>query len=153
MKVLSVYPQENYATPVDAIIDIGSDQVFKCPSRKAARGISRKVPTFLYSFNYKPTFSQGNCMNVAHTFELEFVWPGLFGIPLTPREQQFSLTMVDYWTTFAHIGNASYASTVNWPPYNSTADTNLIFDLSISTEANYRQSQCDLWDTVGYWMP
>jgi len=100
----------------------------------------------LYSFNHKPSFS-GDCLNVSHTFELEFVWPGFINIPLTSQEKSLSKKMVSYWTGFAKSIDSQIRK-FNWPQYQSDTKVNLIFDLKISQESNYRQKQCNFWDNL-----
>jgi hypothetical protein len=43
--------------------------------------------------------------------------------------------------------NPNFAgNSVTWPQYQTASDTNLILDLTLSTETGYRAKFCDFWD-------
>jgi len=142
-KILKFYSQSTHKTPIEALIDLGSDSFFKCPSRAAARAFAyNNVKSYLYSFNHIPSFSP-SCYKAAHTFELEFVWPGFLGVPLTAEEKTFSDSLVSLW---ANIGNGNQL--LRWPRYLASTDQNFILDLKTAIQSNYRKIQCDFWDTL-----
>jgi len=145
-ELLKIYDVNKYDHPVQALIDLGSDLIFKCPTRQAIRAISNtSTPSFLYSFEHKPNFSVGNCLNVAHSYEIPFVFPGIFNTTLTNEEKVLSNSMITYWTQFA---NSVSNPQLGWPNYTFTDDTNLVLDLKLDTRENYRKLQCDFWDSI-----
>jgi len=149
--LLQLYPVNKYPKPIKAMIDLGSDEVFKCPSRQAARAFSNNnIDTFLYSFEHKPSFSQGDCLGVAHSYELPFVFLGLGNTSLTPNEKILSDAIVGYWTKFAHSVILQEFQEIeappNWPSYDEEDDEDLVLDLEIGSARYYRKTECDFWD-------
>ena len=54
-----LYPLSSYSSPVQAYIDLSSDEVFKCPSKELADTFGQnpaKAPVFMYSFNNQPSY-------------------------------------------------------------------------------------------------
>jgi len=147
--MLQIYPASKYSAPVQAFIDLVSDDIFKCPTRRAARGVAATTTlTYLYSFQHIPSFSPNDCYNVAHAFELPFLFK-ILNISLNIREKRLSENMINYWTMFATtVKQQSRLVAPEWPQYHSDSDENLILDLQISKETGYRKLQCDFWDTI-----
>jgi len=148
-QLLELYNVNNYPTPAQALIDLGSDQVFKCPTRQAARAISNStISTFLYSFEHVPNYSKGNCLGVAHSFELPFIFQGIANTTLTPKETKLSNDMIFYWIKFAvSVQQIDKRSLPDWPEYDES-DHNLVFNFEIHKNKNYRKKECDFWDQI-----
>ena len=97
-----------------------------CPGRRAARSLSKFVPTHAYEFNdpNPPTVFAPPVANFPfgayHASEL----PSLFDsttlgghASLTPDQEQLAAAMVRYWTQFAGTGDPNSAATPEWPAY------------------------------------
>jgi para-nitrobenzyl esterase len=125
---LSAYPPPSTAPSV-ALGAIGTDVVFACNARIAARSLSKYVPTFQYQFNdpnapmlYFPPVSFPT--GAYHASELTY----LFNLsqtpvpppPFTAGQQSLSDAMTSYWTQFARSGDPNSIGAPNWPAYGTS---------------------------------
>jgi len=146
---LKVYPSSSYDEPVQASIAVQSDLLFICPTRRAARAISsHNVPVYMYAFRHIPGWST-DCLRVSHTYEIPFIFPtwvqGVYNF--TSQELELAEDMTNYWINFAT--NLTPNNNNNfWPPYNQLISENLILDIPLDTQFQYKQVQCDFWDSV-----
>ncbi|MGY1781083.1 carboxylesterase/lipase family protein [Geodermatophilus sp. SYSU D01036] len=73
----------------------------------------------LLDFPYDPArYDEG----AQHAGELPYLFPGLFGGPLTAEQQALSTTMVRYWTNFAATGDPNGRGVPAWNAYRTPAD-------------------------------
>jgi para-nitrobenzyl esterase len=123
---LKLYPATNlqesiWATTRDALYGWTAERLVR---KQTAIG----QPAYLYLFDHSyPAEDAGN-YHAFHGSELPFVfgttdltppqWPK---IPATPKEQNLSDAMVDYWTSFARSGKPVAANAPDWQPYGTTA--------------------------------
>jgi para-nitrobenzyl esterase len=128
--VLAEYPLSDYQQNVGrALTAIGTDSVFSCPGRRAARSLSAFVPTHAYEFNdpnvpqiFAPPASFPYGAYHASELLLLFDSPTLGHAPLTPEEEQLAASMVGYWTQFARAGEPNSPATPSWPAYTPAND-------------------------------
>ena len=129
---------------------------------------------YAYNASWKSTcdLSWPAAYGVPHTSELSFV----FGTPVYPwgppyapcaftaREQIFADQVGRWWTNFAASGNPNVrtagagaggtaAGVVEWPPYDSTTQTELLLNISGnggdgSVVSSYRSGMCKLFERV-----
>jgi hypothetical protein len=115
---------------------------------------------FLYSFN--ETNRSLNC--VPHCSERAGITLTSLPDPATPQGRLHG-TMASLWANFIHTGNPNTGASATavtatttttetpptWPQYGQT-DSNIVFALEddggVVSEYNYRQPQCDYWDTL-----
>ncbi|HEU5473621.1 MAG TPA: carboxylesterase family protein [Actinophytocola sp.] len=130
--ILQRYPLSRFATPSIALATVQTDAGFAVStcdhltSYRLATARPRPVPVYAYQFVDRtapplvdvPDFDEG----AAHTVELPFLFPNLFGPPLNPQQQQLSTTMVKYWTNFAHHANPNGPHLPQWPRFRSSDD-------------------------------
>jgi len=147
-QVLQLYPLSSYPTPVEAVVNIFSDLIFKCPSKFMADAISlHKTPTYFYSFEHLPGFAVNEkCLGISHSFELPFVWPGLlpaFGnnYVFTTAEQKLSTFMRTAWTTFAAKNNP----TPQWPGFDAASADYLVLNTPVSKGQDLLPAKCEFW--------
>src|SRR6266849_3334775 len=126
----SFYPLAGYPSPDLALSALGTDAIFACNSRKAARLLSQFVPTHAYEFNdedapqlFLPpvSFPYGS----AHASEIQYLFNLRSQVPhpdLTSAQQQLSRAMVAYWANFARTGDPNWLGTPFWPAYDRTGD-------------------------------
>jgi para-nitrobenzyl esterase len=136
--VLSEYPIAKYGNPVSAIGAAETDLRFACPQVKFDSPISRWAAIFAYEFrdatapSYMP--DSGFSLGAAHTFELQYLFPGFHGASGTQRElsvaqSRLSDLMVRNWSQFALSGdpNPTGRNPPVWPRY--SAESRLILSL------------------------
>ena len=138
----SIYPLSNYQiispipgdpspSPGIALGASGTDGIFACPSRNAARLLSQSVTTYAYEFNdedapdlFDPPASFP--LGATHGSEIQYLFDFnerfLQFNPFTPAQQQLSNTMVAYWTQFAATGDPNSAGLPVWSPYSIATD-------------------------------
>lgn len=151
-QVLEEYPPFGWGLPFSAYSKLIGDMVFVCPARQTARALSEAgAPTFLYSFDVVPSYASAMAyLGAFHAAEIPFVfhslpWPATF----SSREEDLSLEMVKYWTTFARYGDPNSEDSVSWPRYSTDGDSHLEFRLhSIEAKRYLSKDDCDFWDSV-----
>jgi len=149
--VLNLYPVSNYPIPVNALVDLFTDYVWICPAKLAAEAVtSAGVPTFLYSFEYKPSFSHGQCLEIAHSYELPFLFEQLsvyFHWNMTSQDRMLSAYMRSSWTNFAKQSSPSAGSDMPWPKY--TPDVQYeILDVPRNIGKQLRDKYCSFWNQM-----
>lgn len=125
--VLARYPLSAYPSPIIALSTLSSDAgsaLSTCRHVAAYDQLAtgpEATKTFAYQFQDRtssplidfPGLDEG----AAHAQELPFLFPGLFGAPLTAEQQQLSDTMVRYWTEFAKSGDPDRLGGPEWTRY------------------------------------
>lgn len=134
-----------YAPPVDGLanaklVELLTDQVFRCPTRGFARLVQAMgSDVWLYSFDNPPAF---------HAMELAYV----FGNPseaLVPvLNESVRATVQGYWTQFAYLGNPNQEGLAEWPQYDAVADLSMSLQESSVVEQGLAATTCDFWDTL-----
>ena len=134
------------------------DAFFWCPARRllAILETQSNQKIYAYRFNHAPSFMWFvPWFGVAHAYELYFVWmndmaPSPKAWNFTAPEVVLAKTMDDFWTSFATTGvpvSSSATPPIGWPTYG--ADRTVInLDLALSLSADYRQVQCDFWNSL-----
>ena len=153
---------------------LGTDYIFKCPNRYAAKGYSQKVDTYMYRFAHLlsyNTFLQNasvpECDDyVCHgtdlpiLFNTEYLTPGKDVPQPTSEEHVLSMQMQTAFSNFAKSGNPnlpitlptqSGKNTLTWDNYDFNQDNVFKFDTPSSNENNLRKKFCDYFDTIGYY--
>lgn len=126
-EVLARYPVSAYPSPIIALSTLASDAGTALSTCQHVRAYDllttppQPVRTYAYQFRDRtssplvavPGFDSG----AAHAQELPFLFPGLFGAPLTAAQERLSDVMVDYWTSFAKTGTPKAKGAPAWTPY------------------------------------
>jgi len=126
-----------------------TDQIWKCQTYMIAEAINQDVPTFVYEFDHIPGYTEGPCYQVAHSYEIPFIYPLInkrIDYVFTPSEATLSRQMRTYWESFA-LKNDTGAG---WPQWKD--DTTYVkFDVppplgnGITTSKDWRSKQCAFW--------
>ncbi|HEV2781791.1 MAG TPA: carboxylesterase family protein, partial [Actinophytocola sp.] len=159
-RVLQRYPLASYPSPTIALSTVQTDSgtpLSTCEhltSYRLASARPRPVPVFGYQFVDRtapplvdvPNFDEG----AEHAVELNFLFPNLFGRPLTPEQQALSAAMVRYWTNFARDGDPNGRGVPAWHRFRSPDDVlalglgpNGIRPIDIAAASN-----CAFWEAL-----
>lgn len=149
----------------DAVIDVGTDFFFTCPSRHIARGVAKAGKganqVYRYQLRHSPDvlvlsapFYGGGwptsyCLGVGHALDLVFVFHNLQPL-LFPAEKRLADRMTAYWTNFARSGNPNGPERDSpgvWPQY-PAADQTLALDLDDYAVTSLRNKKCDVIDQI-----
>jgi len=150
--IVAEYPVASYGgSYLQAASAVLTDGEFVCPARRVARAIaSSGTPTYRYDFVHAISFPIPD-LGAFHASELLFV----FGNPLPSlamlqtNELPLSKTMMGYWGSMAKNGDPNGGGRFAWPKYDMTTETDLVLDLTQSTETQLEKAQCDFWDGLG----
>jgi para-nitrobenzyl esterase len=129
--ISAAYPLSVYGgNPSLAVGAIGTDAVFSCPARRAARSLVGFTPTYQYEFA-DPAPPMRFFSNISfptgayHASEIQYLFvtsnspvPGT----LSASQQQLSNAMVTYWTQFAKTGTPNGGGAPNWPKFDATTE-------------------------------
>ena len=153
----TLYPLSSYPSPDLALSALGTDAIFACNSRKAARLLSRWVPTRAYEFDdpdapqlFLPPvsfpYASAHASEIQYLFDLRAVVPAP---PLTEDQQDLAAAMVAYWTSFARSGTPNGFGLPEWPAYETGTDS--IQSLAPPTPAPTGGFAAD--HKCGFWTP
>jgi para-nitrobenzyl esterase len=53
-----------------------------------------------------------------------------------------------YWGSMAASGDPNGGGRPTWPVYDLATETQLVLDLTTSTESAYKSAKCDFWDSI-----
>ncbi|MBI5255692.1 MAG: carboxylesterase family protein [Burkholderiales bacterium] len=120
-----VYPLSAYPSASLALGAMGTDVVFACSGRQAARLLAARGTVYTYEFadGTAPQFLPGTLSfpsGASHNSELQYLVTTR--TTLSAAQQALSDTMVGYWTEFARSGNPNAAGTSTWPAYTAAGD-------------------------------
>ncbi|MEO8605875.1 MAG: carboxylesterase family protein [bacterium] len=152
-EVLALYPPETDSAPVFA--QLSTDYIFFCATRAVAE--TGDADTYAYQFNKVSNFNVWpnvpQCAaQVCHSDELPYVFntASNIGFVFTAPEQELSLQMVGYWSSFSrpdHDPSPLGSGRPDWPPF--PGENYLLLDTPITADVD-PQHNCDFWDSVGY---
>jgi para-nitrobenzyl esterase len=173
-EVLARYPAAAYPSPLRALAEVASDAtgaLSTCEHVEAYELLADRTPTFAYQFRDEtasplidfpiPAYPE----DASHAGELPFLFPGLFGEPLTAEQQELSTAMVRYWTDFAatgdpngrdhhgrdHHGRDHHGDLPAWHRYTDPSDVqglDVASDGGIGPVDVAAEANCAFWATV-----
>ena len=122
------------ATPGDIFFAVTTDHEFRGPAIKQAelKAAQRAAPVYMYLFSW-PLPAMGGRFRAGHGADVPFVFENLNAatclIGPTSRSMQHLVDqMSGAWTAFARTGNPNHAGLPQWPPYDVTKRTTMIFN-------------------------
>jgi para-nitrobenzyl esterase len=136
----------------DTFVAVGTDGVFRWPSYQlAAAQASHEGSTYVYLFDWEsPAF--GGVLGSCHALELPFVF-GAVGVPAVqlfsgsgPEVDELSTRMQQAWLAFARSGNPSHELLGQWPTWDATKRTTMIFGPRTGVEVAPRDEELALWE-------
>jgi para-nitrobenzyl esterase len=154
------YPLAAYPSAPIALGAVGTDAVFACNTRLAARLLAQYVPTWVYEFNdadapqvFLP--NAGFPYGAFHTSELSYLFDVRENVPapaFTPAQEQLASTMKTYWTQFAREANPNATGATAWAAY-APGTSDAFLSLTGSTPVPYSGTafgadhKCAVWGT------
>jgi para-nitrobenzyl esterase len=144
-QIEALYPSTD-ATAAQVSIDLWTDFIFRCPTRRLARALMAQGTKDYYLYTY-------DIGKAWHAFELVplFNLSALVALGATAPSSAYTQTMQGYWTQFAATGNPNGpedAGSPTWPSYTAATDQYLeLLDPTPMVIPNLRKMQCDFWDS------
>jgi para-nitrobenzyl esterase len=147
---IAAYPASSYLSPDVALQNALGDNVFICPTRRAARALtaSQKEPVYRYEFTHSLHDLVLGLAGASHGFDLFFLFKNFVHLFPSAGEETLADTFAGYWGRFAATGDPNGAAAVRWAPYDATADSDLMLDETVAPGTGRRGPQCDFWDRV-----
>ncbi len=150
-RIFAAYPVDAFESPDDAFIQVLTDSIFTCATRRVARVLAagQDAPVYRYFFARRFVTAMGEG-RAAHGIELLYVFRTLEDIPFyvpAPGERAVADQMMDAWLNLAATGDPSGGAAGEWPPY-AEDELSLIFDDPVRTEAGVRGELCDMWEEL-----
>jgi para-nitrobenzyl esterase len=117
----------------DLFLIVASDATFRAgvvteAERKAAQG---KAPVYQYLFAWRSPVREGKLRSF-HTLEIPFVFDNVDAarVMTGSGEDRYALAekMSGAWAAFARTGNPAHKGLPDWPPFNNTRRTIMIFN-------------------------
>jgi para-nitrobenzyl esterase len=145
-RVLAAYPASAHATPRAALVQLTTDALFTCQSRRVARALARNQSEPVYRYLFGHTLEndpEQKALGAVHTIEHAFFFPWQGKYRPTETDLSVQRLMVDHWTRFAQSGAPGAA----WPP-SEPGDRHLHITATAAARAGDGGAQCDFWDTV-----
>jgi para-nitrobenzyl esterase len=85
-----------------------------------------------------------------HAIELPFVFDNAKPTTrhvFTPKEQQLSDLITQYWTNFTAHADPNVGAPYVWPRYTAAGDESIQLEMPPRTTTGLYRSQCDFWET------
>jgi len=158
----TLYSISNYASPVNYVGAIQSNEGFQCPTRRGVKAYTtNNITVYYYTFGHVGTTNINipnttpACAGAAHSFELPYLFPtvqtSLFAGNFTSQESQLEISMSSYWINFIATGNPNGAGLPTWNPYSLSSDNDLLLrtqsEGGIISRSGYYATVCNYWDT------
>jgi para-nitrobenzyl esterase len=157
-EIVAQYPLSDHSdNGLLAISAIGTDAIFACPGRRAARSLSRFVPTYMYELDDPDTpqifvppagfpFGSYHAADVLYLFDSE-----LRGghAPFTADQEALAGAIVGYWAQFARTGAPSRPGLPHWPAHTLANDQHMSLEPPTPrAEGDFAADhKCDFWDS------
>jgi para-nitrobenzyl esterase len=154
-QIVAQYPSANYASPLEAFIQVTTDAKFVCTTRYDARAAAKgQTDAGVWRYFFTHHLDTGGTalhdIGAWHGLELAFIFRDLGASGYKPSAGETALAdAIDhYWSSIASSGDPSTGAAVAWPKYDPTNDTFLQLDDTIQAGTQVRQAQCDFWDQL-----
>ncbi|HUG22199.1 MAG TPA: carboxylesterase family protein [Albitalea sp.] len=147
--ILAAYPAASYPSPKLALVQLTTDALFTCQSRRVARTLSRtqKAPVYRYLFAHAlENDPEQKALGAVHTVEHPFFFPWQGKYRPNDADLNVQRTMVTHWTRFARRGDSGSPGG-EWPSA-ERGDAHLVIAGTPAVQSGDGGAQCDFWDTV-----
>jgi para-nitrobenzyl esterase len=127
---------------------------FRIPAVRLCEAHSVQQPrTFLYQCDWESPARRG-ALGACHGVEIPFVFGTLAAADNArfcgkgPEAEQLSEHMMDAWLAFAKNGEPGHPGIGEWPAYDTTARSTMIFGRKSGVERAPFEEERALWDTL-----
>ena len=145
------------AKPQDIIDAFITDSLFHIPAVKFAELHSKyQKNTYMYLFKWQSTIQNGK-FGAMHALDIAFIFNRFldqdFGIIPKKSEETELLSgkMMDAWTSFARIGDPNHKNIPEWPQYDTTKRTTIVFDNNIQIWEDPLSREREMWYGMKIW--
>ena len=136
----TLYEPASDAVANASLIQLLTDQVFRCPTRGLARLLQATgSPVWLYSFDYPPAF---------HAMELPYVFGKPNGLLAPELNETLRQAVQGYWTGFATQGVPGAEGLPQWPAYDAVSDQHMSLNDPTLAGQGLAQTTCDFWSSL-----
>lgn len=149
-RVRAAYPPASYASPRQALVQLTTDALFTCQSRRVARTLARtqQAPVYRYVFGHAlENDAELKALGAVHTVEHPyfFGWQGKY----RPSDTDAAIQrlMLAHWTRLARSGELASSGTAAWPQA-LPGDAHLLIGATPAARRGDGGAQCDFWDTL-----
>jgi para-nitrobenzyl esterase len=138
-----------------AWIDMQGDRVFRIPAiRQAEAQVRQGAPVWMYRFDWVSP-ALGEQLGACHGLEMPFVWKSLdnplarflLGDAQAPMQPLINRIHAA-WATFIRTGMPTAAASADWPPYDLTHRTTMLFNAVSEVVDDPQAEMLPLWETV-----
>ena len=160
-QVDAVYPVAMFASPAQAVDQIGTDNGYACSALGTLRMLAAYTTAYQYEFNdpnapmlFLPPTATHPRYGAYHASELQYLFAISPPVPLTPAppvldaaQQALSAKMIALWSNFARTGNPNPSGSNLWPAFRKGEESLLSLEpaglrVSSSFAAEHR---CAFW--------
>lgn len=147
-EVIALFRKKNpKATPGRLFFDIASAVVFRRGAWRHAdlKAKQGKAPVYLYEIDWE-TPVDGGKWGSPHSMEHPFVFDNvalsasIIGTSAA-NPQKLAEQISPTWIAFARTGNPNNPAIPDWPAYDTTNRTTMVFDLASKAEAKFREDE------------
>lgn len=149
--IVAPYRKRPDNTPWDIYIALSSERTHRASialaERKAAQAAAGGAPVYMYLFAFQSNF-KGGLMKSAHSMEIPFVFDHPDVSPFTgdsPDRAALAATMSEAWLAFARTGNPNYDGLPQWPAYDATKRSTMVFDVQTAVVDDPRREELANW--------
>lgn len=110
-----------------------------------------RAPVYMYRFDWRAPAWEGRMM-AAHAFEIPFVFDNTqMNSDITggtPEAKALGAKMSDAWIAFARTGNPNHSELPNWPAYDTTDRSTMIFNDANEVVNDPGSAERKLWRKI-----
>lgn len=140
----------NATTDYDTLASVVlRDYFFVCATRRLLFALNNmQTTTYTYRFAYRNDNPLYPIFGDTHASELRYVFANPFYQPWSSDDQAMADQFGVYWTNLAKAASPNSESALNWPPFVSGSETNIVLDVPSTLQDNLATQVCQFWDTV-----
>jgi para-nitrobenzyl esterase len=149
-RILSVYPAASSPSPRQAFVQLTTDALFTCQSRRVAHVLqgAQKEPVYRYLFGHVlENDPEQKALGAVHTVEHPFFFPWQGKYRPTEADLGVQRLMIGHWTQFARAGEAGQVGQLAWTPV-GLGDAYFLIRPAPAVRSGDAGAQCNFWDTV-----